>query len=435
MRNVVVIGTQWGDEGKGKIVDWLCDQADVVVRFQGGHNAGHTLVIDGVTYKLHLLPSGVVRANKLSVIGSGVVLDPWALLAEMAQVRAQGVHLTSDNLWIADNAPLILPFHREIDQAREAAKHSSSSGQPAIGTTGRGIGPAYEDKVGRRAIRLGDLAEPTSLRGKLDDLIFHHNALRHGFGVAPIALEPLYEDLMAVAPLLLPHAVSLASAMRQLRHQQRRLLFEGAQGLWLDVDHGTYPFVTSSNTMPATAAIGGGAGIGELGFTLGITKAYSTRVGHGPYPTELFDEDGETLGQRGKEFGTTTGRKRRCGWFDAVMVRQAVELGGVNGLALTKLDVLDSFAEIKLCTGYRLDGQDLDHVPTLPSQQARLEPVYEVMEGWQSSTEGARSWKDLPALAIKYIRRIEELVGCPIALVSTSPKREDVILVQNPFGV
>jgi adenylosuccinate synthase len=435
MRNVVVIGTQWGDEGKGKIVDWLCDQADVVVRFQGGHNAGHTLVIDGVTYKLHLLPSGVVRANKLSVIGSGVVLDPWALLAEMAQVRAQGVNLTSDNLWIADNAPLILPFHREIDQAREAAKHSNSSGQPAIGTTGRGIGPAYEDKVGRRAIRLGDLAEPTSLRGKLDDLIFHHNALRHGFGVAPIALEPLYEDLMAVAPLLLPHAVSLASAMRQLRHQQRRLLFEGAQGLWLDVDHGTYPFVTSSNTMPATAAIGGGAGIGELGFTLGITKAYSTRVGHGPYPTELFDEDGETLGQRGKEFGTTTGRKRRCGWFDAVMVRQAVELGGVNGLALTKLDVLDSFAEIKLCTGYRLDGQDLDHVPTLPSQQARLEPVYEVMEGWQSSTEGARSWKDLPALAIKYIRRIEELVGCPITLVSTSPKREDVILVQNPFGV
>jgi adenylosuccinate synthase len=435
MRNGVVIGTQWGDEGKGKIVDWLCDQADVVVRFQGGHNAGHTLVIDGVTYKLHLLPSGVVRANKLSVIGSGVVLDPWALLTEMAQVRAQGVHLTSDNLWIADNAPLILPFHREIDQAREAAKHSNSSGQPAIGTTGRGIGPAYEDKVGRRAIRLGDLAEPASLHAKLEDLIFHHNALRHGFGVGPIALEPLYEELMAVAPLLLPHAVSLASAMRQLRHQQRRLLFEGAQGLWLDVDHGTYPFVTSSNTMPATAAIGGGAGIGELGFTLGITKAYSTRVGHGPYPTELFDEDGETLGQRGKEFGTTTGRKRRCGWFDAVMVRQAVELGGVNGLALTKLDVLDSFAEIKLCTGYRLDGQDLDHVPTLPSQQARLEPVYEVMEGWQSSTEGARSWKDLPALAIKYIRRIEELVGCPITLVSTSPKREDVILVQNPFGV
>ncbi|MBU3655413.1 MAG: adenylosuccinate synthase [Alphaproteobacteria bacterium] len=433
MSNVVVVGTQWGDEGKGKIVDWACNQADVVIRFHGGHNAGHTLVIDDVTYKLHLLPSGIVRPNKISVIGSGVVLDPWALLGEMAIVRGQGVSITPESLLIADNAPLILPFHAEIDRAREAARESGT-GQPAIGTTGRGIGPAYEDKIGRRAIRLCDLAEPDSLRHKLGDLIFHHNALRQGFGVEPIALEPLYQELLAIAPQLLPHAVHLGSTMQRLRQRGGRMLFEGAQGLWLDVEHGTYPFVTSSHTMPAAAAIGGGAGLGQLGFTLGITKAYTTRVGNGPFPTELLDDDGEKLGQRGKEFGTTTGRKRRCGWFDAVLVRQSVAMGGVNGLALTKLDVLDDFAEIKLCVGYQLDGQRLDYIPSLPSQQARLQPIYEVLEGWQSSTEGARSWKDLPALAIKYIRRIEELVGCPITLVSTSPKREDVILVSNPFG-
>jgi adenylosuccinate synthase len=434
MSNVVVVGTQWGDEGKGKIVDWACNQADVVVRFHGGHNAGHTLVIDGVTYKLHLLPSGIVRPNKISVIGSGVVLDPWALLNEMAVVRGQGVSITPESLLIADNAPLILPFHAEIDRAREGAREKGQ-GQPAIGTTGRGIGPAYEDKIGRRAIRLCDLAEPDSLRHKLDDLIFHHNALRQGFGVQPIALEPLYQELLlTIAPQLLPHAVHLGSTMQRLRQCGGRMLFEGAQGLWLDVEHGTYPFVTSSHTMPAAAAIGGGAGLGQLGFTLGITKAYTTRVGNGPFPTELLDDDGEKLGQRGKEFGTTTGRKRRCGWFDAVLVRQSVAMGGVNGLALTKLDVLDDFAEIKLCVGYQLDGQRLDYLPSLPSQQSRLQPIYEVLEGWQSSTEGARSWKDLPALAIKYIRRIEELVGCPITLVSTSPKREDVILVSNPFG-
>ncbi len=433
MSNVVVVGTQWGDEGKGKIVDWAGNQADIVVRFHGGHNAGHTLVIDGVTYKLHLLPSGIVRPNKISVIGSGVVLDPWALLKEMATVRDQGVSITSESLLIADNAPLILPFHAEIDRAREGAREKGQ-GQPAIGTTGRGIGPAYEDKIGRRAIRLCDLAEPDSLRHKLDDLIFHHNALRQGFGVQPIALEPLYQDLLAIAPQLLPHAVHLGSTMQRLRQGGGRMLFEGAQGLWLDVEHGTYPFVTSSHTMPAAAAIGGGAGLGQLGFTLGITKAYTTRVGNGPFPSELLDDDGEKLGQRGKEFGTTTGRKRRCGWFDAVLVRQSVAMGGVNGLALTKLDVLDDFAEIKLCVGYQLDGQPLDYIPSLPSRQARLQPIYEVLEGWQSSTEGARSWKDLPALAIKYIRRIEELVGCPITLVSTSPKREDVILVSNPFG-
>ncbi|MFN8819394.1 MAG: adenylosuccinate synthase [Holosporaceae bacterium] len=434
MSNVVVVGTQWGDEGKGKIVDWAGNQADVVVRFHGGHNAGHTLVIDGVTYKLHLLPSGIVRPNKISVIGSGVVLDPWALLKEMATVRDQGVSITPESLLIADNAPLILPFHAEIDRAREGAREKGQ-GQPAIGTTGRGIGPAYEDKIGRRAIRLCDLAEPDSLRHKLDDLIFHHNALRQGFGVQPIALEPLYHELLAIAPQLLPHAVHLGSTMQRLRQGGGRMLFEGAQGLWLDVEHGTYPFVTSSHTMPAAAAIGGGAGLGQLGFTLGITKAYTTRVGNGPFPSELLDDDGEKLGQRGKEFGTTTGRKRRCGWVDAVLVRQSVAMGGVNGLALTKLDVLDDFAEIKLCVGYQLDGQRLDYIPSLPSQQARLQPIYEVLEGWQSSTEGARSWKDLPALAIKYIRRIEELVGCPITLVSTSPKREDVILVSNPFGV
>lgn len=433
MSNVVVVGTQWGDEGKGKIVDWAGNQADIVVRFHGGHNAGHTLVIDGVTYKLHLLPSGIVRPNKISVIGSGVVLDPWALLKEMATVRDQGVSITPDSLLIADNAPLILPFHAEIDRAREGAREKGQ-GQPAIGTTGRGIGPAYEDKIGRRAIRLCDLAEPDSLRHKLDDLIFHHNALRQGFGVQPIALDPLYQDLLAIAPQLLPHAVHLGSTMQRLRQGGGRMLFEGAQGLWLDVEHGTYPFVTSSHTMPAAAAIGGGAGLGQLGFTLGITKAYTTRVGNGPFPSELLDDDGEKLGQRGKEFGTTTGRKRRCGWFDAALVRQSVAMGGVNGLALTKLDVLDDFAEIKLCVGYQLDGQRLDYLPSLPSQQARLQPIYEVLEGWQSSTEGARSWKDLPALAIKYIRRIEELVGCPITLVSTSPKREDVILVSNPFG-
>jgi adenylosuccinate synthase len=425
--NVVVVGAQWGDEGKGKIVDWLSEQADVVVRFQGGHNAGHTLVIDGATYKLSLLPSGVVRPGKLAVIGNGVVLDPQALVEEIGRLAGQGVKVTPENLRIADNCVLILPLHRELDIARENAA------QKRIGTTGRGIGPAYEDKVGRRAIRLMDLSEPEHLDAKLDRLLAHHNALRRGLGLTEIDARKLREDLLAVAPKVLPFMDRTWALLDECRRRGDRILFEGAQGALLDVDQGTYPYVTSSNTVAGQAATGSGLGPGAVGYVLGITKAYTTRVGGGPFPTELTDDNGRRMGERGKEFGTVTGRARRCGWFDAVLVRQSVRVGGIDGIALTKLDVLDGFDPIKVCVRYRLDGKEIDFLPAGEAAQARVEPIYETIEGWGQSTRGARSWADLPAEAVKYVRRIEELIGCPVALLSTSPERDDTILVQNPF--
>jgi adenylosuccinate synthase len=428
MANVVVVGSQWGDEGKGKIVDWLSEQADVVVRFQGGHNAGHTLVIDGVTYKLSLLPSGVVREGKLSVIGNGVVLDPRALLEEIGRLGSQGVAITPDNLRIAENVALILPLHQELDALRE----SSNSGT-RIGTTKRGIGPAYEDKVGRRAIRLMDLGDLASLGEKIEGLLAHHNALRRGNGLSEVAPQSIYDDLAAVAPKVLPYMDTVWSLLDAKRREGKRILFEGAQGTLLDVDHGTYPFVTSSNTVAGQAATGCGLGPGAIDYVLGICKAYTTRVGEGPFPTEQSNETGRKLGERGREFGTVTGRARRCGWFDAVLVRQTARTSGINGLALTKLDILDGFDEIKVCVGYRLDGREIDYLPASASAQSRVEPVYESVEGWKSATAGARSWAELPAQAIKYVRRIEELVDCPVAMLSTSPEREDTILVQNPF--
>jgi adenylosuccinate synthase len=424
---VVVVGSQWGDEGKGKIVDWLSEQADVVVRFQGGHNAGHTLVIDGVTYKLSLLPSGVVR-NKLSVIGNGVVLDPRALIAEIDRLKEQGVTVSEDKLRIAENTPLILSLHQELDVAREKA-----SGKGAIGTTGRGIGPAYEDKVGRRAIRLMDLADLQMLNGKIERLLAHHNALRRGLGMSEISPRSLYDELSSIAPKVLPYMDSVWSLLDDKRREGRRILFEGAQGALLDIDHGTYPYVTSSNTVAAQAATGSGLGPGAIGYVLGICKAYTTRVGAGPFPTEQLNEVGKTLGTRGKEFGVVTGRPRRCGWFDAVLVRQTVRTSGIDGIALTKLDILDGFDEIKICTGYRLDGREIDYLPASEHAQARVEPVYETAQGWHEATARARSWAQLPAEAIKYVRRIEELIGCPVALLSTSPEREDTILMRNPF--
>ncbi len=428
MANVVVMGAQWGDEGKGKIVDWLSERADVIVRFQGGHNAGHTLVIDGVVYKLSLLPSGIVRPGKLSMIGNGVVLDPWALLNEIARLTGQGVQVNPDNLAIAENAPLILPLHGELDRAREA-----QNSMARIGTTGRGIGPAYEDKVGRRVIRVADLADPATLEARIERLLTHHNALRAGLGIDPIDAAALKAALEEVAPKILPFARPVWKLLNEARRAGRRILFEGAQGALLDVDFGTYPFVTSSNTMAGMAATGSGLGPGAVGFVLGIVKAYTTRVGEGPFPTELTDAVGQRLGERGHEFGTVTGRKRRCGWFDAVLVRQTCATGGVSGIALTKLDVLDGFDELRICTGYRIDGELLDHLPTAAERQARVEPVYETLPGWQASTAGARSWADLPAEAVKYVRRIEELIRCPVALVSTSPERDDTILVTDPF--
>jgi adenylosuccinate synthase len=429
MANVVVVGSQWGDEGKGKIVDWLSEQADVVVRFQGGHNAGHTLVINGVTYKLSLLPSGVVR-SKLSVIGNGVVLDPRALIEEIERLKEQGVTVSRDNLRIAENVPLILPLHQELDVVRERA-----SGNRAIGTTGRGIGPAYEDKVGRRAIRLMDLADLPELNGKLDRLLAHHNALRRGLGLAEVARKALYDHLEAVAPSVLPFMDSVWSLLDEKRREGKRILFEGAQGALLDIDHGTYPYVTSSNTVAAQAATGSGVGPNAIGYVLGICKAYTTRVGAGPFPTELPEGDkiGDLIGQRGREFGTVTGRRRRCGWFDAVLVRQTVRTSGIQGLALTKLDILDGFKEIKVCVGYRLDGREIDYLPASEHAQAEVKPIYETIEGWSEATAKARSWAQLPAQAIKYIRLVEELVGCPVALLSTSPEREDTILMHNPF--
>jgi adenylosuccinate synthase len=427
MANVTVIGAQWGDEGKGKIVDWLAERADVVVRFQGGHNAGHTLVVGDQTYKLSLLPSGIVRGT-LSVIGNGVVLDPWHFKEEVAKLSGQGVVMTPDNLQIAETCPLILPIHRDLDGLREDA-----SGAGKIGTTRRGIGPAYEDKVGRRSIRLCDLAHLDDLQPQLDRLCAHHDALRAGFGEAPIDRERLMDDLREVADFVLPFAKPVWRTLDAARRRGERILFEGAQGVLLDIDHGTYPFVTSSNTIAGTAAGGSGLGPSAAGFVLGIVKAYTTRVGAGPFPTELEDEMGERLGVRGHEFGTVTGRKRRCGWFDAVLVRQSAAVSGITGIALTKLDVLDGFDELKICTGYRLGDHTFDYLPPHPQDQARVEPIYESIEGWSESTAGARSWADLPAQAIKYIRRVEELIQCPVALVSTSPEREDTILVRDPF--
>ncbi len=428
MANVTVIGGQWGDEGKGKIVDWLSSRAKLVVRFQGGHNAGHTLVIGDQTYKLSLLPSGIVRGT-LSVIGNGVVLDPWALKAEVEKLSEQGVSVTPDTLAIADTCPLILPFHRDLDALREDA-----SGAGKIGTTRRGIGPAYEDKVGRRAIRVCDLAHLGALGPLLDRLCAHHDALRAGFGEPPIDRERLERDLGQIAEFVLQFAKPVWITLNEARLRGDRILFEGAQGVLLDVDHGTYPFVTSSNTIAGTAAGGTGLGPGAAGFVLGIVKAYTTRVGSGPFPTELDDEIGQRLGERGHEFGTVTGRKRRCGWFDAVLVRQSMAVSGVTGIALTKLDVLDGLDEIRICTGYRLRGELLGHLPAHSLDQAAVEPVYETMTGWRESTFGARSWAQLPAQAIKYIRRIEELIACPVALVSTSPERDDTILVRDPFA-
>ncbi len=429
MANVVVVGAQWGDEGKGKIVDWLSVEADVVVRFQGGHNAGHTLVIDGKTYKLALLPSGIVRSGKLSVIGNGVVLDPHHLVQEIAKLRDQGVHVGPDNLKIADNTPLILSLHRELDGHREEA----SSEGVKIGTTKRGIGPAYEDKVGRRAIRVQDLAEPDTLDDKIARLLAHHNPLRRGLGLPEIGATAIREELLAVAGDVLPHMDAVWDLLSQARKAGKRILFEGAQGALLDVDHGTYPYVTSSNTVAANAASGSGVGPRAIGYVLGIAKAYTTRVGGGPFPTELNDEIGQLIGDKGHEYGVNTGRRRRCGWFDAVLTRQVVKTCGIDGIALTKLDILDGFEEIKVCTHYRLDGQIIDRFPASQAAQARVEPVYETIEGWKGTTGGARSWADLPAQAIKYVRRIEELIEAPVALLSTSPERDDTILVHNPF--
>ena len=430
MANVVVVGSQWGDEGKGKIVDWLSERADIVVRFQGGHNAGHTLVVDGKVYKLSLLPSGVVRENKLSIIGNGVVFDPHAFVAELAKITAQGVSLTPDRLKIAENTALILSLHRELDGFREDAASNSGT---KIGTTRRGIGPAYEDKVGRRAIRMMDLADPDTLPAKVDRLLTHHNALRRGLGHPEVDHGTIMQELESVSGEILPYMDRVWKILDDARRAGDRILFEGAQGTLLDIDHGTYPFVTSSNTVAGQAATGAGVGPGAIGYVLGITKAYTTRVGEGPFPTEQDNEIGQFLGEKGHEFGTVTGRKRRCGWFDAVLVRQAVAVNGISGIALTKLDVLDGLEEIRVCTGYQLDGETIDYLPASQGAQARVTPVYETLEGWSGTTRGARSWNDLPAQAVKYVRYIEELIGAPVALLSTSPEREDTILVTDPF--
>ncbi|WP_334127675.1 adenylosuccinate synthase [Sneathiella sp.] len=428
MANVAVVGSQWGDEGKGKIVDWLSERADVVVRFQGGHNAGHTLVVDGKVYKLSLLPSGIVRGGKMSIIGNGVVIDPWALLKEIETVRGQGVTVDHETLKIAENATLILPLHSELDSLREDASTAVK-----IGTTRRGIGPAYEDKIARRAVRVCDLRDPVQLKRKIETLLDHHNALRRGLGAAEVDGDALHAQLMEIAPNVLEFSDIVWRRLDEAKKDRRRILFEGAQGAMLDNDHGTYPYVTSSNTLAGQATVGSGIGPGAITFVLGITKAYTTRVGEGPFPTELFDEIGEGLGARGKEFGVVTGRKRRCGWFDAVMVRQAVKTGGITGIALTKLDVLDGMKELKICVGYELNGKKLDYFPAGTADQAAVTPIYETMEGWSESTYGARSWADLPAAAVKYIRHVEELIEAPVALLSTSPERDDTILVRDPF--
>ncbi|MGD9294154.1 MAG: adenylosuccinate synthase [Roseobacter sp.] len=430
MANVVVVGAQWGDEGKGKIVDWLSERADIIARFQGGHNAGHTLVIDGKIYKLNALPSGVVRGGKLSVIGNGVVLDPWHLVNEIETIRKQGVEISPDTLMIAENTPLILPIHGELDRAREEAASKGTK----IGTTGRGIGPAYEDKVGRRSVRVADLADAATLEARVDRALQHHDPLRKGLGIDPVDRESLLAQLNEIAPKILIYAAPVWKVLNEQRRAGKRILFEGAQGALLDIDFGTYPFVTSSNVIAGQAATGVGIGPGSIDYVLGIVKAYTTRVGEGPFPAELDDADGQRLGERGHEFGTVTGRKRRCGWFDAVLVRQTCATSGVNGIALTKLDVLDGFDTLKICVGYELDGARVDYLPIAADHQARCKPIYEEMAGWSESTEGARSWADLPANAIKYVRRVEELIECPVALLSTSPEREDTILVTDPFA-
>lgn len=428
MANVVVVGAQWGDEGKGKIVDWLSERADTVVRFQGGHNAGHTLVIGNETYKLSLLPSGVVRSGKLAIIGNGVVIDPWALVDEIERLKKQGVTIDHTNLRIAENATLILPLHRELDQLREQA-----AGAGKIGTTGRGIGPAYEDKVGRRAIRVHDLKNPATLEPKVDRILVHHNALRCGLGHPAIDAAGLISELTGIAPKILPFMDVAWDLLDQQRRQGKRILFEGAQGALLDIDHGTYPFVTSSNTVAAQAAIGSGVGPHIIGNVLGIAKAYTTRVGSGPFPTELNDAIGQRLGERGHEFGVVTGRARRCGWFDATLVRQTIKVAGITGIAFTKLDVLDGFEEIKVCVGYELDGERIDRLPAGQNAQSRIKPIYEIFEGWSETTRGARSWAELPAQAVKYVRHVEELIECPVTLLSTSPERDDTILMRDPF--
>jgi len=428
MANVAVVGAQWGDEGKGKLVDWLSERADVVVRFQGGHNAGHTLVIDGVTYKLSLLPSGIVRPGKLSIIGNGVVIDPWALIAEIDKLTGQGVSVSRANLRIAGNATLILPLHGELDRIREEA-----AGAGKIGTTGRGIGPAYEDKVGRRAIRVNDLADLATLGPKIERLLAHHNALRRGLGQIEIAAADIFKQLSEIAPKILIYSDAVWALLDEVKREGKRILFEGAQGVLLDIDHGTYPFVTSSNTVAGQAASGSGLGPSSIGYVLGIAKAYTTRVGSGPFPTEQDNEAGEYIGQRGREFGTVTGRKRRCGWFDAVLVRQAIKTSGIHGIALTKLDVLDGLKEIKVGVGYMLDGKRIEHFPAAEEAQKRVESIYESFEGWKDTTAGARSWAKLPAQAIKYVKYLEELIECPVALLSTSPERDDTILMRDPF--
>ena len=428
MANVVVVGAQWGDEGKGKIVDWLSERADIVVRFQGGHNAGHTLVVDGEVFKLSIMPSGIVRSGKLSVIGNGVVLDPWHFKKEIEKLRTQGITIDHSNLIIAENTPLILPIHGELDRARESLEDTAK-----IGTTGRGIGPAYEDKVGRRAIRVSDLADTDTLEERVSRLLLHHNSLRRGMGLSEASAEDLIISLKKIAPEILKYAAPVWNILNKKRRAGQRILFEGAQGSLLDIDFGTYPFVTSSNVIAGQAATGSGVGPGAIGFVLGIVKAYTTRVGEGPFPSELFDDDGQRLGERGNEFGTVTGRKRRCGWFDAALVKQTCTTSGVSGIALTKLDVLDGFSSISICVGYELDGQRIEFLPMASAQQSRCIPIYEVMEGWSDSTEGARSWNDLPSQAVKYVRRVEELIGCPVAILSTSPEREDTILVTDPF--
>ncbi len=428
MANVAVVGSQWGDEGKGKIVDWLSERADVVVRFQGGHNAGHTLVVDDVTYALSLLPSGVVRPGKQALIGNGVVLDPWALVSEIEKCRELGLEIDEGRLGIAENTPLILPVHSALDHARERARGNSK-----IGTTGRGIGPAYEDKVARRAVRLSDLADEDRLKMALTELLRHHSALARGMGEPEPDFDEHLRMLKEIAPQVLPYRARVWQKLSEAKRRRDRILFEGAQGAMLDIDHGTYPYVTSSNTVAGQASAGAGVGPGQVGYVLGITKAYTTRVGSGPFPTEQDNEAGNRLGERGREFGTVTGRKRRCGWFDAVMVKQAVQISGISGIAFTKLDVLDGFDELRICVGYRLGDERLDYFPTAPDEQAAVEPIYEVVPGWSESTYGARSWAELPANCVKYVRHVEELIGVPIALLSTSPKREDTILVRDPF--
>ena len=430
MKNVVVVGSQWGDEGKGKIVDWLSDQADIVVRFQGGHNAGHTLVIDGVTYKLRLLPSGIVRKNKISIIGNGVVVDPWALLEEIKEIKSKGIDVNKDNFIISESASLILPFHREMDEIREEA-----AGKNKIGTTRRGIGPAYEDKVGRRSIRVMDLRSESNLDHRLETVLLHHNAIRKGLGKKIYKKNDLKKELLKIAPEILKYSQPVWLKIDEFKKKKKKILFEGAQGILLDVDHGTYPFVTSSNTVAASAATGSGCGPNTIHYVLGITKAYTTRVGEGPFPTELNDKIGKLLGSRGKEFGTVTSRKRRCGWFDGVLVRQAIKISGIDGIALTKLDVLDELEKIKICVQYELDGKKIDYLPAAVEDQIKIKPIYKTFPGWKSSTSGIKNIEKLPENAKKYISAVEDFIGAKISSISTSPEREDTILLENPFDL